>query len=96
MELKHLPAHQSLITEISDELITFAEFLDIPADIDTQDDHVFISGNEEEFSLASFHFRRDSEVEIPTELFCEILMDIKAGMTVIDAFNRQGYTYHYH
>ena len=94
MELKHLRTCQSLITEISDELVTFAEFLDIPADIEMQDDHVFISGNEEEFSLASFHFRGDSDVLIPTEVFCELLMDIKAGMTVIDAFNRQGYTYH--
>ena len=94
MKLICLLTCQSLITEISDELVTFAEFLDIPADIDMQDDHVFISSNEEEFSLASFHFRGDSDVLIPTEVFCELLMDIKAGMTVIDAFNRQGYTYH--
>lgn len=94
MGLIHLLTCQSLITEISDELVTFAEFLDIPADIDMQDDHVFISSNEEEFSLASFHFRGDSDVLIPTEVFCELLMDIKAGMPVIDAFNRQGYTYH--
>ena len=93
MKLIHLLTCQSLITEISDELVTFAEFLDIPADIDMQDDHVFISGNEEEFSLASFHFRRDSDVLIPTEVFCELLMDIKAGMSIIDAFNKQGYAF---
>ena len=93
MELIHLHACQSLITEISDELVTFAEFLDIPADIDIQDDHVFISGNEEEFSLASFHFRGGSDVLIPTEVFYEVLMDIKAGMTILEAYNKHGYTF---
>lgn len=93
MELIHLLTCQSLITEISDELVTFAEFLDIPADINMQDDHVFISGNEEEFSLASFDYRRDSDVLIPTEVFCELLMDIKAGMPILEAYIKQGYTF---
>lgn len=93
MELIHLLTCQSLITEISDELVTFAEFLDIPADIDMQHDHVFISGNEEEFSLASFDYRRDSDVLMPTEVFCELLMDIKSGMSGIEAYNKQGYTF---
>ena len=93
MELIKLFAYQSLITEISDELVTFAEFLDIPAYINIQDDHVFISGNEEEFSLESFQFRRDSDVLIPTEVFCELLMDIKAGMSIREAYNKQGYTF---
>ena len=90
MELIKLFAYQSLITEISDELVTFAEFLDIPADINMQDDHVFISGNEEEFSIASFDLRRDYDVLIPTEVFCELLMDIKAGMSIREAYNKHG------
>ena len=93
MELIHLPSHQALITEISEELVTFAEFLDIPADIDMQDDHVFISGHEGELSLCTFYSRRIIDVLIPTELFCEILMDIKSGMTALDAYNRRGYTF---
>ena len=36
MGLTHLLTCQSLITEISDELVTFAEFLDIHADINMQ------------------------------------------------------------
>ena len=93
MELIHLPARQSLITEISDELVTFAEFLDIPADINMQHDHVYISGIEEELSLDSFGYRRDSDVLIPTEVFCELLMNIKGGMAFLEAFNKQGYTF---
>ena len=93
MELIRLLSYQSLITEISDELVTFAEFLDIPTDIDIPDDHIFISGNAADFSLCSYHFRQDSDVLIPTEVFCELLMDIKAGMTIIDTYNRLGYTF---
>ena len=93
MGLIHLITCHSLITEISDELVTFAAFLDIPADIDMQDDHIFISGNEEEFSLASFYFRGDSDVLIPTEVFCEVLMDIKAGMSILEVYNKHGYTF---
>lgn len=93
MELIHLLTYQSLITEISDELVTFAAFLDIPTDINIQDDHVFISSNEEELAAAPCHFRQDSDVSIPTEAFCEILMDIKGGMSVLEAFNKQGYTF---
>ena len=94
MKLKQLRTHQSLITEISEELITLANFLGIPTDICMEDDHVFISDKEGELTLDSFLLRRTTDVLIPTELFCEILMDIKAGMTVIDAFNRRGYTFH--
>ena len=93
MELTCLLTYQSLITEVSDELVTFAEFLDIPADIDMQEDHVFISDNEEEFSIASFDLRRDSDVLIPTEVFCELLMDIKAGMSIREVYNKHGYTF---
>lgn len=93
MELKHLFSHQALITEITEELATFAEFLEIPADINIEDDHVFISDKEGDLTLASFYLRRITDVVIPTELFCELLMDIKAGMTVLEAFNKKGYTF---
>ena len=93
MELKHLPSHQSLIAEISEELVTYAAFLDIPAYIDIQHDHVFISDKEGDLTLASFIFRGDSDVLIPTEVFCELLIDITAGMTILEAYIKQGYTF---
>ena len=93
MELIHLPARQSLITEISDELVTFAEFLDIPADINMQHDHIYIVDSEKDLAISSFQLRRDSDVCIATKVFCEILMDIKGGMSVLEAFNKQGYTF---
>ena len=42
MGLIRLPSYQALITEISDELLNLASFLEIPADIDPEDDHIFI------------------------------------------------------
>lgn len=93
MELKHLRAYQSLITEISDELVTFAAFLDIPTEINIQEDHLFILDNLGVLYLCSYHFRQDSDVLIPTEVFCEVLMDIKAGMSILEAYIKQGYTF---
>ena len=95
MELTHLFSHQSLITEISDELLNLASFLEIPADINLEDDHIFIVDKVGALSLGSFIIRRDSDVLITNETFSEILLDIKAGMTVLEAYNKQGYTFGY-
>ena len=45
MELTHHLSCQSLFTAIADELVTFAEFLVIPTDINMQDDHGVSSGD---------------------------------------------------
>ena len=93
MELIRLFRYQSLITEISDELATFAEFLDIPTDIIMNDDHVFIINSDRHLSLGSFSLRETTDVFVPNEVFCEVLMDIKSGMSVREAYNKQGYTF---
>ena len=93
MKLTRLFSHQSLITEVSDELVTFAEFLGIPADIDLEDDHIFIMDKVEALSLGSFHVRRGSDVLISNKLYSEILIDITSGMTALEAYNKHGYTF---
>ena len=93
MELTHLFSHQSLITEPSDELLTLASFLEIPADIDLEDDHIFIEGKAGVLSLGSFRVRRDSDVLISNETYSELLLDITSGMTVLEAYNKHGYTF---
>ena len=93
MELTHLFSHQYLITETSDELINLASFLGIPADIDLEDDHVFIVDKVGALSIGSFFMRRDSDVLIANETYSEILIDITSGMTVLEAYNKQGYTF---
>ena len=93
MELTYLFSHQSLITETSAELITLASFLGIPADIDLEDDHIFIVDKVGAPSLGSFFIRRDSDVLIPNETYSEILIDITSGMTALEAYNKHGYTF---
>ena len=93
MELRSISGYQSLITEISNEVIILAIFLGIPVEVEEDDDHIFISQDSSKLELCSFFQRRDSDVIIPTEIFCEILMDVKAGNTLLEAFNKQGYTF---
>ena len=94
MGLIRLISHQSLITEPSDELLNLALFLEIPADdIDLEDDHVFIIDKVGALSLGSFFLRRDSDILISNETYSEILIDITSGMTVLEAYNKHGYTF---
>ena len=93
MGLIHLYSHQSLIAEISDELLNLASVLEIPADIDLEDDHMFIVDRVGALSLGSFIVRRDTDVESSNKIYSEILIDITSGMTVLEAYNKQGYTF---
>ena len=93
MGLIHLFSYQSLITEISDELLNLAAFLEIPTDIELEDDHIFIIDKVGALSLCSFFLRRDSDVLISNKTYSEILIDITSGMTVLEAYNKHGYTF---
>ena len=93
MELTCLFSHQSLITETSDELINLALFLEIPTDIFLEDDHIYIIDKVGALSLESFHARRESDVLIPNKTYSELLIDITSGMTVLEAYNKHGYTF---
>ena len=93
MGLIQLYSHQALITEISDELLNLASFLGIPADIDLDDDHIFIVDKVGAISLCSFHVRRDSDVVISNKAFSDLLIDIASGMTILEAYNKHGYTF---
>ena len=93
MELTHLFSHQSLITEISDELINLASFLEISADIDLEDDHIYILDKVGALSLGSFHARRESDILISNTAFSDLLLDITSGMTILEAYNKHGYTF---
>ena len=95
MGLTHLFSHQSLITEPSDELLTLASFLEIPADIDLEDDHIYIANVYDRHSmyLSSSPIRAPSDVWISPDRFYELLQDILTGIPAIEAFNKQGYTF---
>lgn len=93
MELIELALHESLVTEVSDEVADFAAFLDIPYNIQSTDDHIYIREASPPLELTSFYLRRDSDVMVSPKVFCEILMDIKGGLTVLEAYEKQGYTF---
>ena len=93
MELIKLDLHESLITEVSGEVADLASFLGIPHDIQSKDDHIYIKYDCLHIELTSFYIRRSNDVMVSTKVFCEILIDIKSGMTVLEAYNKQGYTF---
>ena len=93
MELIQLSSHEALVTEISSEVADLASILGIPYEINNDHDHIYIKFDCLPLELTSFYLRRSSDVEVSTKVFCEILMDIKGGMTVLEAFNKQGYTF---
>ena len=93
MELIKLYSREALITAISDEVSDLAAFLGIPTNIDRADDHIYISGFNSTVSISTFINRRASDVMVSTKVFCEVLMDIKSGMSVREAYNKQGYTF---
>ena len=88
-----LYTHEALITHISDEVYNLACLLDIPTDIAHTHDHIYIKEFKSILSIESYPVRRGSDVMVSSEVFCEVLMDIKAGMSVLEAFNKQGYTF---
>ena len=93
MELIKLALHESLVTEVSGEVVDFAAFLEIPYDIQSEDDHTYIKEASLPVELTSFSLRRNSDVMVSSKVFCEILMDIIGGLTVLEAYNKQGYTF---
>lgn len=93
MGLKNLHTFQSLITEISDEVVDLANFLEIPVNVEKSDDHIFIEFYNKPLSLNTFYTRRDTDLLISAKEFCNILMDVKGGLTVLEAYQKQGYTF---
>ena len=93
MELIELYSHEALITTISDEISDLADFLGIPTNIDRDDDHIYINNFFTNLSLNTFDNRRTRDVMVSPKVFCEILIDIKSGMSVREAYEKQGYTF---
>lgn len=93
MELIELASHASLVTEVSGEVADLASFLEIPYEIRSKDDHIYIREASPPLELSSFYIRRKNDVMVSPKVFCEILMDIKGGLTVLEAYEKQGYTF---
>ena len=88
-----LHTYEALVTHVSDEVYNLAYLLGIPIDVTHTDDHIYINHSKSILSIKSFPLRRANDVMVSSEVFCEILMDIKGDMSVLEAFNKQGYTF---
>ena len=93
MQFIKLESHQALITEISPDVCHLAPFLEIPHEIEEGGDHIYIVEDTLPLAINSFHLRRNSDVMVSSKVFCEILMDIIGGLTVLEAYKKQGYTF---
>lgn len=93
MELIKLYSHEGLITAISTEVYDLACLLDIPTNINHEHDHIYIKEPFKDLRLESYRNRRVSDVMVSSKVFCEVLMDIKAGISAREAYNKQGYTF---
>lgn len=93
MQYIKLDTHQALVTQISTEVINLASFLEIPHEIEELDDHIYIVEDTLPLVLQSFSTRRDNDLMVSPKIFCAMIMDIKSGMTILEAFKKQGYTF---
>ena len=93
MKAKMLSSHESLITAISDEVRDLALILEIPFRIDNEDDHIYIKEAFLPLELDTFYTRRATDVMVSSKVFCEILMDVKSGLSILEAYKKQGYTF---
>ena len=93
MQYIKLASHQALITEVSPNVYDLAAFLEIPHEIEVGDDHIYIKEDFLPLAISSFHIRSTNDVMVSSKVFCEILIDIVGGLTVLEAYNKQVYTF---
>ena len=95
MSLHLLNSAGRLITDVDPVIINLCEQLGIKTGwIDIGHDHIYLAlvGSPEMF-LTSASIRSNEDVYTTPDVFLNILLDIASGMSVITAFERQGYTY---
>ena len=89
------PGH--LTTSMDSSILTLAHLLNIGLDnpFNTSVPYLFLDIDKETQSLIqiSSDYPRDADTEVSSKIFSEIIMDIASGMSVITAFEKQGYTY---
>ena len=96
MTLHKLPTAYSLIADIDDLVITLANILNVETClIKPTDDHMYIANvyDRHRMYLVSSPIRTPSDVWISPDRFYEVLQDILSGMTALDAYSKQGYTF---
>ena len=97
MKLITLFSPRYLITPMDSSILTLAHLLNVELGkpFNTNVPYLFLVIDRETQSLLriSSDYLNASDVEVSSKTFSEIIMDIASGMSVITAFERQGYTY---
>ena len=97
MNLITLTSPGYLTTPMDSSILTLAHLLNVELDthFNTNDPYIFLMINQKTESLVEIAsaYSTDADVEVSSKTFSEIIMDIASGMSVITAFERQGYTY---
>ena len=97
MNLITLTSPTYLTTRMDNSILTLAHLLNVGIDtpFNTNVPYIFLVVDKETHRLLqiSSDYSADADVEVSSKIFSEIIMDIASGMTVITAFERQGYTY---
>lgn len=97
MKLITLDSPGYLTTPMDSSILTLAHLLNVELGkpFNTDVPYLFLLIDQETQSLIqiSYDYARESDVEVSSKVFSEIIMDIASGMTVKTAFEKQGYTY---
>lgn len=97
MKLITLDSPGYLTTPMDSSILTLAHLLNVELGkpFNTDVPYLFLLIDRETQSLIqiSYDYARESDVEVSSKVFSEIIMDIASGMSVITAFEKQGYTY---
>ena len=86
-----------LTTPMDSSILTLAHLLNVELDtpFNPRDPYLLLAVDQKTESLIEIasDCATESDVEVSSKIFSEIIMDIASGMSVITAFEKQGYTY---
>ena len=97
MKLITLGSPGYLTTPMDNSILTLAHLLNVKFDnsFNTNVFYIFLVVDKKTESLVEIasDYAMGLDVEVSSKVFSEIIMDIASGMSVITAFEKQGYTY---
>ena len=97
MNLITLRSPGYLTTPMDSSILTLAHLLNVELEtfFNPRNPYLFLMVYQKTESLVEIASANatESDVEVSSKVFSEIIMDIASGMSVITAFEKQGYTY---
>ena len=97
MNLITLGSPGYLTTPMDSSILTLAHLLNVELDthFNTNVPYLFLVVDRKTESLVeiSSDYAMELDIGVSSKVFSEIIMDIASGMSVITAFEKQGYTY---